>query len=411
MRLVCVAICALAAGAPPVHAQSPAIPLRLTESDALARQRAADPAIRAIEARAAAVRAANAERTLWPNPVASLSRESVADTSDLFVVGRQELPISGRRGHLREAGRLAGEAADAEAAFDVSARQAALRRAFVALVAAQQRQATLARSVADLRGLVDVLRAREDAGEGSRYDRLRGERALADLENDLAAADLARARARVDLAGYLGPDVAPESLEAGGTLELPAPPPLAALIAQALDSRADYRSAALDAARIDRERQAARALRLPVPSLGVGLKRSGTEAASHTGHLLSLDVAVPLFNRGQAAVALAAAEAARVTLARAALGALVESEVRSAHLTLSMELDRARRYRQAVAETAEPLTDIARVAYEDGELGILELLDAHRQLTEARLEVLRLSAASRLAGIELDRVTGVEVRP
>lgn len=411
MRLVCVAICALAAGAPPVHAQSPAIPLRLTESDALARQRAADPGIRAIESRAAAVRAANAERTLWPNPVASLSRERVAGTSDLFAVARQELPVSGRRGHLREAGRLAGEAADADAAFDIGLRQAELRRAFFALVAAQEQQAILERSVADLRGLVDVLRAREDAGEGSRYDRLRGERARADLENDLAAAALARARARVDLASYLGPDVAPALLVADGTLDVPRPPPLEDLLALALASRPDYRSVTLDAARLDRERQAARALRLPVPSLGVGLKRSGTDAASNTGHLLSLDIAIPLFNRGQAAVALAAAEAARIALARAALGALVESAVRSAHLTLSMELDRARRYRQAVAETAEPLTDIARVAYEDGEIGILELLDAHRQLTEARLEVLRLSAASRLAGIELDRVTGVEVRP
>jgi outer membrane protein, heavy metal efflux system len=76
-----------------------------------------------------------------------------------------------------------------------------------------------------------------------------------------------------------------------------------------------------------------------------------------------------------------------------------------------MEQARAARYRASVADATEPLAAIARVAYEEGELGILELLDANRQLVEARLRVLELAAAARLAAIELDRVTGVEVTP
>ncbi len=414
MRLVvllCAAMYTLAAGIHVASAQVAPAAEALTEAQALARQLAADPRIRAIRSRPDAVRAAQAERARWPNPVAAFSRESVASSSDVFLVGRQELPISGRRGYLRSAGRLAVDAASAEASFDVGQLQAALRQSFATLLSAQDREAILQESVRALQELIGILRAREQAGEGSRYDRLRGERALVDLENDLAAAALARARARTELASFLGPDVAPESIVAAGTLEQAPPPSVPELIGRALQSRADYRSTELTVAQFDEERQAAGALRVPTPSLGYGLKRSGVGDVAHNGYQLSIEVAVPLFNRGQSAVALAAAEATRADLERASLRLLIEAEVRSAYVTVTMEQERATRYGQSIAEAAEPLAGIARVAYEEGELGILELLDANRQLVEARLEVLNLAVARRMAAIELDRVTGVEVKP
>jgi cobalt-zinc-cadmium efflux system outer membrane protein len=414
MRLlvpVFVLACVVALHGRPVLAQSSPPVQPLTEAEALARQRAADPRLRAILSRSAAVRASQAERTRWPNPVMAFSRESVGGTSDVFLVGRQELPVSSRRRHLRAAGGLAVDAADAEPAFDIGQLQAALRQAFTTLLAAQERETVLDEAVRDLDRLVELLRVREQAGEGSRYDRLRGERALVDLRDERAAASIARAGARVELARFLGPNVAPDGLTAAGTLDLPPPPPVDELIEQALQVRADYRATALMASQYERERQAARALRVPTPLLGYGLKRSGGANVFNNGYQLAIEVPVPLFNRGQSAVALVEAEAARTDLERASLGLLVASEVRGAHVRLTLQRQRESRYRQSVADAAEPLTGIARVAYEEGELGILELLDAQRQLVDARLQLLTLAEAGRLAAIELDRVTGVEVKP
>lgn len=73
--------------------------------------------------------------------------------------------------------------------------------------------------------------------------------------------------------------------------------------------------------------------------------------------------------------------------------------------------ERAARHQQSAAAIAEPLAKIGRVGYEEGELSILELLDADRQALEARLQVLELAAAARRAAIELDRVIGQEFRP
>jgi outer membrane protein, heavy metal efflux system len=269
----------------------------------------------------------------------------------------------------------------------------------------------LRRSADELGQLVDILRMREEAGEGARYDRLRGQRALVDLESDLDTSRIARARAQVDLASFLGPSVDPGSLVVSGSLHPEPPVPLPVLLDRALAVRADYRATQLTVARYDAERRAAIALRVPTPTLGYGLKRSATGTTAGNGSVFSVDISVPLFNRGQSAVALATARAAQADAERTFLRVRIETEVRAAHLTLTMEQARAARYRESIVDTAEPLAAIARLAYEEGELGILELLDANRQVAEARLRDLELAAAARLAAIELDRVTGFEVTP
>ena len=95
----------------------------------------------------------------------------------------------------------------------------------------------------------------------------------------------------------------------------------------------------------------------------------------------------------------------------ASLRLRIEADVRTAHAALALRDEQANRYRQSVAETAEPLAEIGRIGYQEGELSILELLDAERQALEARLAALDLSALARKAAIELDRIVGAEVRP
>jgi outer membrane protein, heavy metal efflux system len=413
MRLVlpvCAVVCTLAAGPQWATAQ-PGAPEPLTEAEALARMMLADPRVPAVRARIEEVRAEHADRTWWSNPSGTFSREHAGDTGDLFLMARQEVPLSPRRGHLRAAGTLAVDAAGADATFRLRELHAALRRSFAALLVAQEREVVLRQSVEDLARLIEVLRLREDAGEGSRYDRLRGERALVDLENELAATAIARARARVALAALVGPSVDPGSLVVTGSLDQEPPSSVEALIDRALAARPDSLAADLTLQQHDAERRAAAALRVPVPTLGFGLKRTGLGTVVHNGTLFSVDLAVPLFNRGQSAVARADARAVQADAARTLLRRQIEADVRAAHLTLTMEQVRAARYRQSVADATDPLASIARVAYDEGELGILELLDADRQRLEARLRVLDLTAAARFAAIELDRVTGIEVTP
>jgi outer membrane protein, heavy metal efflux system len=386
--------------------------LRLTEREAVARFSTGDPRIRALNAGIDEARATQAERTLWPNPSATFSRESVLGAHDTFLLARQELPISGRRGRLQTAGRLAVDAAQAEAQWERVQLQADVREAYAALLLAQQREATLQASIDALQKLISVLRTREEGGEGSTYDRMRGQRALVDLEAErtLAASDRARAQGR--LARYLGPGTTPEALVAADALiATPSPAPLPALIEQALSSRGDYRASENSVARFEAERSAATRLQIPTPSLTGGLKRSDLGGTTSSGYQVSLDVAIPLFSRGQAATALATAQKARAQAEAESWRLLIEADVRAAYNVASIQQERLTHYQEAAAAIAEPLAQIGRVGYEEGELSILELLDADRQALDARLQILELAAAARRAAIDLNRVIGQEFKP
>ena len=71
----------------------------------------------------------------------------------------------------------------------------------------------------------------------------------------------------------------------------------------------------------------------------------------------------------------------------------------------------ADRYRDDSVSRAAELVAIATAGYEEGEFGILELLDAHRVNLSAELRSLELSAAARRAAVELDRASGREMTP
>lgn len=386
--------------------------LRLTEHEALARFLNNDPRIRALSARIDEIRASQAERTQWPNPSATFSRESVLGAHDTFLLARQELPVSGRRGRLQTAGRLAVGAAQAEAQLERSQLQADVREAYAALLVSQQREEAFLGSIDALRALISVLRTREEGGEGSTYDRMRGERALIDLEAERSLAMGDRARAQGRLASYLGPDTPAGTLVAADSLIATlSPPALPAVIDQALANRGDLRAAELSVARFEAERTAATRLQIPTPTLTGGLKRSDLAGTTSSGYQVSVDLSIPLFNRGQAATALATAQKARAQAEHESWRLQIEAEVGAAHNVATIYHDRLTRYREAAASIAEPLAQIGRVGYEEGELSILELLDAERQALDARLRILDLAAAARRAAIELDRAVGREFRP
>ena len=384
----------------------------LTEEQALARMRSEDPQIRVLELAVRELEADTRERTLLANPTFTYTREDSGLSTDDFLLVTQELPLRGRRGLLGEASAQAVTAAQAGAAADLLAFETHLRLAFTDLMMTQAQVAVWQDGLAELTGLVEVLRAREAEGEGSLFDRLRAEREMADTDVDLASAELDRLRAQVQLASFFSPGSDPATLRAVGALtdgtDIAG---LESLLAQALERRGDYRALSHDEARWATERRAARRLRFPETSVTAGLKRSGSSTMRNSGYAVTASVAVPLFNRGQAQVARAEAARARVDAQRSALGARIESQVRGAHTAAARYSELSGRYRTESVERASELVAIATAAYEEGEYGILELLDAHRVKLGTELRALDLSAEARRAAIELNQSVGGETGP
>ena len=392
---------------PPAAAGQP-----LTEEQALERMRAGHPYLEALRLGVREVEAEARERSLIPNPTVGYTREDSGLGVDDFLLLSLELPLRGRASLLHAAATQAATTAAARADASRLDFEARLRLAFTDLLLAQERVAVLQAGATELGRLIDVLRAREREGEGSRFDRLRTEREVADIETDLREAGIEGSLARYGLASFLAPGTDPEGLSAvGRLLEGAVIPSVPDLLGQALDQRSDHRALTLGETRWETERRAAERLRLPVPAVTAGLKRSSTSLARDSGYVIAATLAVPLFNRGQQQVMRAEAARTRTVAERDALRIRIESEVRAAHAEASRYRALADRYRTESVEPAAELAAIATTAYEEGEYGILELLDAHRVVLSAELRLLDLSAAARRAAINLDLAVGREAAP
>lgn len=379
----------------------------IDEGEAVRRALERDPVLR--EATLAAVRegAESEVATRFPDPRLGWSRESAAETTETFVTFEQELPIDGALGPRRRAALARREAAQASAAW---ARVSAVREARLAFHALRFRHSEV-RLLDDARQrlerFVAALRAREAAGDVSAYDRLRAEREMALLDVELARANGELVAARAALAARLGEPGAGNALEAVNR-ELPAGPgSVDDIVAEAAAARPDLRAASRTATRLEEESVAAGRARLPIPTAVVGRKSVEEPGFSDDGAIVGVTVSLPIFDGRRPAAAASVAAKESAIGARVALAVRVESEARAAHARESAARAAWEGWKPQAARALE-LSRIASVAYDEGEIGILERIDAARGLLEASRRGLELEHEVFRTSIELDFAMGRE---
>jgi cobalt-zinc-cadmium efflux system outer membrane protein len=383
---------------------------QLTEAEVVSRALSESARVRAIRARSAEVGAEQLLRRVPPNPVVSFQQEHAGGATDRFLLIEHELATSGRFGLFREAGQAAVMAAELRASRSEFEIKQDARGAFAEMLAAQTRVAEVSKTVATLTELSRRLSEREAAGDGSRFDRLRAEREVAELRAEHGLAEAAVAAARARLAGLLGMSGTAPLVAAGTVASVSAMPTLEVVLTIARTRRADLVAFDSELRRFELERQAASRLGRPQPIVGGGWKQTSVENAGRSsGYAFTVGLSLPLFNRGQAEAALANAGLATARAERDALGIEIEQQVRGAYARASQLQTLIANYNRDALDVSRELIRIATLAYDEGELGILELLDAHRSLITAELRAIDLRTAARLASIELERAIGEEV--
>jgi cobalt-zinc-cadmium efflux system outer membrane protein len=384
----------------------------LTESEAINQALRENARLRASRARPAEVAAEQQLRRLRPDPVVSFQQERAAGAVDRFVLVQHELPISGRLSLLKQAGQAAVTAADLRARRTEFEIRQDTRAAFTALLAAQTRLEDVSRTVTTLTGLAARLAEREGAGDGSRFDRLRADREVAELEAEQTIAAADRAAARASLAALLGISGAPPLIASGSMAPVAPVLSLETVLTSAQARRSDLIALESDIRRLELDRLAGARLGRPHPVIGGGWKQTAIDnGKSSGGYALSAGLTLPLFNRGRADMAVASAGLLTARAERDALSIEIEQDVRGAHAGVSHLQTLIVRYERDALQASRELVRIAELAYDEGELGILELLDAHRSLVNAELRATEIRAAARLATIGLERAVGEEVTP
>jgi cobalt-zinc-cadmium efflux system outer membrane protein len=259
---------------------------------------------------------------------------------------------------------------------------------------------------------VETLEKREREGEGSGYDVLRAEQELAELRMTIADADAALTVARSRFGSFYDPDSKMGSARLEGDLIPSGPvPEVERAVEQALGQRLDLRSLSAERERLDLERRAARRQRFSEPVLTAGWKRTEALGLSDTGYVAALTVPLPIFDRGRFETARATAGGERVELETEILSRRIRAEVQAAVAREQAARTAAQRYGEDVERRAVELHRIARLKYDEGESGILELLDAHRTALTMQLRALAARYEAKIAEIDRDRVIGNEVKP
>jgi cobalt-zinc-cadmium efflux system outer membrane protein len=398
-------VCTWIAGFGLVVMPSPALAQDRTEREVVELIVRDGPQARAIRAESEVTRREQDARLAYPNPAVTYSRESAGFTE--FLQAEQSLPLFGARGALLRAGVAATTAAEADRDVRLWVLRSDAAAAAARLVAEHGRLELAQAYARDVERLIEILRTREREGEGSRFDRLRAEQELRDTRQLVTSTSVSVVEARAALSGMLPRDIALTRI--AGALD-PQPASLAAddLIARATSTRAELRALQHLAERATLEAEAARRARLPSPNLFGGLKRADDVTGRQTGGVFGLSVSVAVFDAGGREAARWAAERARVEAERASIEYRIRSEIIGASEVLAM---RQAALSQEPQDAADELVQIAEVAYREGEAGVLELLDAVRTASRARIRSIDLRLAARLAQIALERAVGDTLWP
>ena len=403
-----VAASACCVAAQPVLAQT--VPsLVLNEADAIARLSPDSPRVRAIRSGIDVARADVVAASRWPNPRFYVGREAVAGVSETITSVLQPLPVTGqRRFEIAAAGALV-DATSLRADDALRRARADLRLAYADLVAAQTREQELTSSRDRLQELAAILARREREGDAAGFDRLRAEREVLDVEADrvIAAADRARAQGR--LTGFFATTVDPTSLVAADRVATVRDvPPVDTLVEQAERTRGDILALRKEVEAAGFSARAADRRRVPEPEVLGGTKTS-TFSGGGVGSVLAVQGVLPLFDIGRAERARAQARASQASARLEALQITLRGDIAAWRGAALERRAAADRYRASAVASASDVERIARVSYESGERGILELLDAYRTSASARVRQAVLDVSAREAEIELEFVSGWEM--
>lgn len=367
--------------------------------------REASPRARALRASQAVREADVAVAGVYPNPELSYVFMGRFDGSNQAINGTQHqawmdipLLIVGQHDARRGAAAALATAERAELELSLLGLEVEARRAFVALLAAQDRLARLEAGHAELEGLGQIIRERAAAGAQSRYDGARVDLELARVDTELASARAELGAARTQLAAIVGR--AGWEPEARGTLEslrTELPPPDALPRLEAMELRVE--AAQRDVERAERER---------VPEIRLGLGTYLTSDPDSASIYAGITVPLPIFDTGDAAVSRARAARDAAIEARGAVEHEVRARLQGRLAVLRARREALERFDRTTGAQLPALAEMAEASYRLGSSGVFELIDSFRVRFE--LELARIELVTEIIDAETDVLAATGAR-
>lgn len=334
----------------------------------------------------------------WSNPEVEISQEkataATGDATDRFLWIRQSINIAGVPGLEKRAGESGRKAVGARQELDARERAREVRIAFYRVLAETQRQELFAFWSSTTLELSGAIAARVEQGDASRFDLLRMQREAGSARASLAQSESSTVRARGELFALLDSEPRPLNGALLPTADAPSFFPKAHPLAIALS---------YDAEEAQWVGEAANRSRWPQVTVGIGHKDSQSPGFDGDGPLLGVEMEIPLFQRGSAERQIAMARMDSKQWERAATLARLSAQYDAAVDALEIQRSAAK---DLIASTDESILNMARAAYEQGEIAVTELVDAYQSYLQARLLAVEIALDARRTWIDLTYLTG-----
>jgi len=399
------------------QADRPSAPaLSLARARELARQ--ASPELTAAREAIRAAFGRERQARGYPNPTLSYQREQTSGdgqrNSQNILSVDQAIEPGGVRGARVEVATTRRRIAEARLAGVETQLDFDVARAY-ALAVAADRRTTLARQAATAFARAGtVSRTRLAEGDVSGYANRRIQLEAARYAGQLAAATLSRKSARLTLASLLGFSSQVLSGEAlmledsiGFDALMIADDSLQSLAAR---HRAELQVGILEMEAARAESRLVARERTPVPTATGGLKNEAViGGGDFRGFVLGVSIPVPLWDRRKGALEAAGADERRRAAEAETVRRRVAREVAEAVEGYRAVEEQLSLLRPHLGVESSAALSAALTAYSEGEISLVEWLDAVRAYQEAEASFADLAAESTIRRATLERAVGVSL--
>ena len=348
--------------------------------------------LRRAQSEARARRGMARQARAYPNPTLQATHEPLwrggTRQSETYLNLSQQVEWSGRSARIASA-RRAAAAARAQTAADSARLALQVTEAYVDAATAESRRRRLEQVTRVFRRADSSVAERQSEGDASGYAarRIRLERAR--YEQRLAAARLEARSAQRQLALLILPKEAPPV--AAEPLPEAMPPSISRgqALRAALRDRPELRRRQSEVEAQEAARRAARRDAWPDPSVTAGYKRQSSGAE---GAFLGVGIPLPLFDRNRGAAEAASARLRAAETQQILARREIRVEVRRAFAAYTSTRRQSRLVGDDLLRGSDDLLRIAQTSYDEGEMSLVELLDAADAYRDARVRAVDLRA-------------------
>lgn len=349
---------------------------------------------------------ANAQKAgLFKNPRFSYEREQLypdsGNASEDVMTLSFPIDLSGRKRMLRQASEIVLNSENNRVAWQIHFLESDFKALFYELLWAQKYHQILKEQTTQFSSVLDSIRSRK--GKVKDYDRIRLEKKYAEVRSHYKEFSLKVHALKSELIKWFNNQIDHDLFQAKVALLPDAILPDKDSFMQSVPEHPQILSALHQSQADEIKKRAARRRWLPEIEVTGGYKQERASGNIDAGFVVGVSLPLPLFDRGQADMKQAEA-VEEISL----------HELQAVRNDIAMLLDEAyedytgfkeitREYERTSLSYAEKLKQMAGVSYLEGNIGVLELIDAYDSYTDAHLRLLTLSLKTRLAFISLSK--------